>query len=88
VYLTQLSDSALTVRGVREKNNDACLADDIIKSNGTVGRDKIKVNYLHFCSNDHCGAGRLYVCMCVSVCVSAQPRLNQSINHIFLEWPK
>jgi len=43
VYLTRLTESAVTVRGVREKNNDVCLADDIIKSNGVIGKDKIKV---------------------------------------------
>ena len=43
IYLTRLTESAVTVRGVREKNNDVCLGDDIVKSNGVVGKDKIKV---------------------------------------------
>ena len=43
VYLTRLTESAVTVRGVREKTNDVCLGDDVIKSNGVVSKDKIKV---------------------------------------------
>jgi len=45
VYLTRLTDSPVTVRGVNEMGVDACLADDIIKTNGNLGRDKTKVGH-------------------------------------------
>ena len=43
VYLTRLGDSAVTVHGVTERYEDVCLADDIVRTNGAVGSDKIKV---------------------------------------------
>jgi len=43
VYLSRQSECDVTVRGVREQCNTECLTDDVIRSNGTVGRDKTKV---------------------------------------------
>jgi len=48
VYLTRQTESPITVRDALKKNNDVCLADDIIQSNGIVGRDKIKVKYIDY----------------------------------------
>jgi len=43
VYLTRRSKCVVTVRGIHDHNYDACLATDILRSNGIVSNEKTKV---------------------------------------------
>jgi len=48
VYVTRLTNAAVTVRGVRDRNSSVCFADEIVQRNGIVGKDMMKVSRLRY----------------------------------------